>query len=369
MGGYFSFLPNRSLTWTLSSFSIYQIIISTVCSKDCDSGSGASPACSENLDPSDFVYDSALACCKAKISWLPDSDLCAAASIAGSAADAPATNKYWADYSTGAMRCVKDCDDTSTDPSCADSKLESTVGVALFDDAKKCCAAKFGWFQPELCLALVESGGEATNTGKWEANYMEEMCTQDCPVSSASPLCGGTPKDLSQPLYDSMEECCKQKFSWMGDSCMCKADPALAVCVEAATKWYASDKENGKCKRNCDTSDDECGGLAEPTQLLFDSAKECCDPSKNTRFTGQSAIQNCECQGIDPDDTTLCPAAAGDGSWYIKGTNCVKNCPTDSGDSECGGLAESWQYNFFDSASACCGTSQFQGIEEEDCIG
>ena len=74
---------------------------------------------------------------------------------------------------------------------------------------------------------------------------------------SDNPLCGGTPKDLSQPLYDSMKECCKQKFSWMGDSCMCKADPSLAICVEAATKWYASDKENGKCKRNCDTSDDD----------------------------------------------------------------------------------------------------------------
>ena len=66
-------------------------------------------------------------------------------------------------------------DDTSTDPSCADSKLESTVGVQLFDDAKKCCAAKFGWYQPELCLALVESGGEATNTGKWERDVYTRL--------------------------------------------------------------------------------------------------------------------------------------------------------------------------------------------------
>jgi len=340
-----------------------------LCSKDCDSSAaGASAACSENLAASDTVYDSALECCEEKISWT-DSTVCEVASIAGSAADAPATNKFYADYSTGIMRCVKDCDDTSTDPQCADSKLESIVGVQLFDDAEACCDKKFGWYQSDLCQALVASGGEATNTGKWEANYMEETCTQDCPVSSSNPTCGGTPKDLSQPLYASMEDCCKQKFSWMGDSCMCKADPTLTVCVEAATKWYASDKDNGKCKRNCDDSaDDECGGMASVGQTLFDSAEECCDPSNNTRFTGQTAIQNCECQGIDPNDTTLCVAAAGDNRWYVKGTKCVKNCPTGS-DDECGGLADSWVWNFFSSASACCDTSQFQGIEFEDCIG
>ena len=33
--------------------------------------------------------------------------------------------------------------------------------------------------------------------------------------------------------------------------------PFVGNLREAATKWYASDKENGKCKRNCDTSDDD----------------------------------------------------------------------------------------------------------------
>ena len=352
--------------WITHTFLLFYHPNLSVCVQDCDTATG-NPSCSEDLNPSDQVFATPLECCQQKLSYL-DEDSCKGASEAGSREDAPATNLFYPDYADK-RRCVKDCE-VGTDPACA-GKID-TAGKTLYDNEIECCEKSFGWYDSPLCEAISLTG--VTNTNRWYHPYAgdADACVQDCEVDSSSPTCGGQPSDLGIKTFDNPGDCCDEKLSWAAD-CLFKSENGPDAPNPGSGKWYASN-ELGRCVKDCnDSSDDECGGLSEGSwNTLFDTSEECCDPSKNTRFSGQNAVQACECQGLDPDDPVACPAGQGDGRWYKSAASgesrCVTNCPTSNGD-PCGGVAENWVAQFFDSAEACCDTPEFAFLEtQEGCV-
>jgi len=171
--------------------------------------------------------------------------------------------------------CKIDCPASTNSPGCG-GVLSNTVGETLFGTAAECCAAKFGWINKDLCVAMVT--GAYTN--KFYVDYASNSCKQDCAVGTNN--CGGNPGDKSMQLFDTAASCCSSKLSYVNQAaCTSKSTSGTAAAAAAATgsnKWYV-DWSISKCAKDCATgSDRECGGLAETwEQATFGSWQVCCD--------------------------------------------------------------------------------------------
>ena len=76
------------------------------------------------------------------------------------------------------------------------------------------------------------------------------------------------------PVFDTAEECCKEKMSWVA------LDKCVALATGAPLTQLGSDKyyvKNGECVKDCDSGNGgDCGGLAEIWDHLSDSKSICC---------------------------------------------------------------------------------------------
>lgn len=239
-----------------------------VCVQDCPDGLGLS--CSGNPSSlSEPLYDAPADCCSAKLGYI-DGATCASRSMNGGAAPTVGSNQWYPNYGSGLNRCDQDCDTAGTN-SCK-GILESVSGVQMFDTAESCCSAKFNWVNAELCLVRSSSGGAANaHTGKFYADQQAKMCKGDCPTSSGAP-CGGQPTDFSEPLFDTITQCCDTRLSWQTQH-VCEQTPAAAAGTD---EWWINWTKN-KCVKNCEVgSGTSCGGLAESWDAKYSSSGTCC---------------------------------------------------------------------------------------------
>jgi len=389
---------------------------SKACKKDCGS---SDPACGK-LDATTQLYATAADCCSAKLGWI-DSDTCATISTTGvEAAASTGTLKWYADYAS-TKRCVTDCPSSGSSSTCG-GVVANTAGVSFYDNAKECCDQKFGWYDEDLCEKLSENGGNeaASATGKWYVKvYADEACVQDCAEASNADTCGGLPSSWGEPMFDSAEKCCTSKLGWVDkDSCKTKSVNGVNAPAVGTNKWYA-DYNGKKCVADCATGIN-CAGILDSTQgkPMFDTLEKCCkdrfgyidldlctamsDDSHSFKFYPDQGAGIChqDCVGADPCNGTpsdlsvptyetiedcckksvgwakasTCQrqpvATLGTDEWYVSSNNpsskCVKNCDKSQGGS-CGGLAETWN-PLYNSASACCGSSQMAWMEQSKCI-
>jgi len=240
-----------------------------VCKQDCATTSGGACA-GAPTDLSIPLYDTAEACCKGSVGWV-DSDSCQQISSSGSVAG---TDKYHVDYSNN--KCVKDCAVDAADPDC-DGIVENKADVQLFDTRDLCCKEKLGWINEHLCAAR-SGGGYDGHSGKFYADYSNEVCKMDCPSTNGG-LCGGAPSDLATKMYDSIETCCSSSLQWVNaDSCQ---QTALFVAYGASagtSEWYI-DWDIKKCVKDCveGAADASCGGLKGGNWVsTYTTPQACC---------------------------------------------------------------------------------------------
>eukprot|EP00804_Cyclotella_cryptica_P002188 CCRYP_019581-RA/>CCRYP_019581-RA protein AED:0.06 eAED:0.06 QI:137/1/1/1/1/1/6/278/792 len=305
------------------------------CTMDCDPATD--PMCGGIIsNPTSMrMYDTAQACCAFWFGWM-DNARCVALTTGDS------TNKWWVDYSTSS--CKQDCL-TSTASSCGGAPTD--LSMKLYDTVTECCS-KLGWIQPSTCAAVSTSGPESyTGTQKFHADWTAGTCKKDCPVSEANPECGGILTNTAgETLFDTAKDCCASKFGWI-DSDYCQA-----IATGGHTnKYYVSYSDNA-CKKDCAVSESspECGGNpTDQSSQLFAAASECC--ASKLSWVNLSAC-------VSKSETGSAAAATGSGKWYVDWSisKCVKDCPESALDSECGGLAESWESTEYSSASECCST-------------
>merc|ERR1712194_287182 len=202
-----------------------------------------------------------------------DSDSCQQISSSGSAAG---TDKWLVDY--GAQKCVKDCAVNATDVGC-DGIVENQAGVQLFATSELCCSNKLSYINEALCLARSDGGAMGDgHSAKFYPDQGEGVCKQDCPVADGM-WCGGSPSDLSIPIYDSPDACCSGSIGW-ADSNTC-AQTALLTGGSAGTdKWYI-DWRSSQCVQDCeeDVATPTCGGLKEAYMQTYDTPNSCCAQS------------------------------------------------------------------------------------------
>jgi len=151
--------------------------------------------------------------------------------------------------------------------------MRDSPGQWLDDDIESCCERHYNWAYSS-CISLSGGDSSAPATGNWYVNHEKEMCHQDCPKEVGGP-CGGLVKPWDT-LYGTAAICCAEQLSWVASpTCESKSNLTIAV---GTSYWYV-DWALEKCVKDCDDSSDaNCGGLAERWDELYgSSSSECCD--------------------------------------------------------------------------------------------
>jgi hypothetical protein len=350
-----------------------------------------------------------------------DATDCETASTTGVAAsdiDPTGTGKWYADYSTTPALCVTDCPESSGTP--CGGVAPRNAGVTLYDDPATCCSGKFGWYQQDLCEVLSANAGNG-HTQLWYADQGAGVCMQDCDTAGAA-SCGGNPTDFSQPMFADATACCKAKLGWINENtCVAKSTTGANAPTVGTDKWFVNWQTN-MCDKDCaDGTGAGCRGIHDGTNVVMHEDPEACcaahfswidkefcaSRSQGAAYSGRfypnqgegkcygdcDPNQDAICKGpptdlgvpmyADPEtcctssvgwaDKDICAGAslaslATDEYWINWTYNkCVKNCPEDSGDAACGGIAKSWNIKYA-SANSCCSQPAFNNVERADCV-
>jgi len=141
----------------------------------------------------------------------------------------------------------------------------------LFSSLEDCCSSVYKWSY-HTCMTSLGDKIQASITTKWYPKFGEvgeELCVQSC---SDGVTCGGLvlPDQLS--LFDNAAECCRKGLPWMREI-VCEALSTGQTPI-GTRMWYV-DWERERCIQDC--VEDECGGIANVWDYMYDDIKKCCD--------------------------------------------------------------------------------------------
>lgn len=179
------------------------------CSKDCE---GSGPECG-SYSGWGTLYNDAASCCSSGLAWMSE-EYCKSRSDPdsyGVPVGEESTGLFYVDYSNS--YCVKDCT-TSEDPTCQDLG-NNGQSIDLYSVGAQCCSAKLSWNDNDSCAqaSLAGSAAEATGTNKWYADYASrKRCVVDCPTTDENPNSGGVASGGGVSKYDTVAQCCEEKF-------------------------------------------------------------------------------------------------------------------------------------------------------------
>lgn len=300
------------------------------------------------------LYPDAAACCSARLNW-QNSEYCTSRSTDP---DTGTTNKWFVDYNLNA--CVRDCTTSATH---CDSGL--TASDTLFDTSTACCAAKLGSVDSDSCVSVSESGvanATATGTSKWYADYSSSRrCVVDCPTNSGNPTCGGTVSTgAGVSFYDTVEQCCSEKFQWY-QSDLCKVISEAGTVGNGHTNlWYAKQSDN-VCVQDCASSGGvSCeGNPSSFSEPLYDTAAACCSAK-----LGWLNQDRCETQSTLGASAPL----VGGRQWFAHtGSTCGQDCVTAEGQGCVGVVDQISGVQFYSTVAECC-TAKFSWINSDLCV-
>jgi len=147
------------------------------------------------------------------------------------------------------------------------------TGNFIYGTLESCCNAYYSWSFTE-CMKLGGATSATFATNEFYVDYISMSCKQSCEVGTALLNCAGTAPSW-KTVFATAELCCKGKLWWLGAS-VCVADSTLTpVPVTAGGgEWY---RKGEKCVKDCDdSSDSQCGGMAERWEEVFSSSSACC---------------------------------------------------------------------------------------------
>eukprot|EP00584_Thalassiosira_punctigera_P022733 CAMPEP_0172574500 /NCGR_PEP_ID=MMETSP1067-20121228/136730_1 /TAXON_ID=265564 ORGANISM="Thalassiosira punctigera, Strain Tpunct2005C2" /NCGR_SAMPLE_ID=MMETSP1067 /ASSEMBLY_ACC=CAM_ASM_000444 /LENGTH=908 /DNA_ID=CAMNT_0013367129 /DNA_START=168 /DNA_END=2895 /DNA_ORIENTATION=- len=216
------------------------------------------------------------------------------------------------------------------------------IGTYLENSLLKCCERYFSWdyFTCAGSSATLPSGFYPS----WGSS--ETKC-----LESSDAMPDYMKRNPTQWLYEDIESCCEQHYSWEFSTCI--QESGGNPLATSTGKWYVNHEER-ICQQDCpETGNVTCGGLANSWDILYESSGDCCE--------GQlSWISSAVCTA----QSTSSPIV-GSSLWFIDwdSEKCVKDCET-SVNSDCGGLASGWDHLYGD-ASECC--DRLWWIERSEC--
>jgi hypothetical protein len=147
-------------------------------------------------------------CCKHYYSW--DFTTCM---LNGGADPFEYTNyEFYVDYESDS--CKQSCPEDTEGLNCGGLHKNWQT---TYKDAEQCCKDRLHWVHQEKCIAESEGGElDVSNlgSGDYYVDWQNFKCVKDCDEDSADPECGGLAKGWDQ-LYDSQNECCSSRLSWL----------------------------------------------------------------------------------------------------------------------------------------------------------
>ncbi|KAL3804075.1 hypothetical protein HJC23_006466 [Cyclotella cryptica] len=306
-------------------------LLDDVCKQDCPIDPTTFECGGNPRDVSATLYDTIEECCAEKLAFI-DESLCVAI----------ATNTSTDSFYVSGDSCKQDCPIDPVAFECGGTPDD--LSTTLFGSLVDCCSEKLAYIDGSLCVAISTN----TSTDKFYVSYSEKMCKQDCPVDPTTFECGGTPEDLSTPLYATVEECCSEKLAFI-DLTLCTA----VSLNETTDKFYVSYTDK-VCKKDCPVGESfECGGTPEDlTTKLFETVEACC--SEKLSYIDESL-----CAALSLNQTT--------DKFYVSypDEKCLKDCPV--GDApECGGPPGDLSTALFETAAECC-IEKLSYIDESLC--
>jgi hypothetical protein len=212
-----------------------------------DTGSNLAPVYMQGS--SVWLFDDLESCCKDHFSYSLNS--CMGSSYAGS-------GKYYPDWSGDSEGCLQD-----TGSNLAPVYMQGS-SVWLFDDLESCCKDHFS-HDLKSCM-----GSSYAGSGKYYPDWSgdSEGCLQDTGSNLAPVYMVGS----SVWLFDDLESCCRDHFSYNLNSCM-------GSTATGTEKWYVVWRSGGVnvCVKDCKVgSGADCGGLAEDWDDKYDTQQSCC---------------------------------------------------------------------------------------------
>lgn len=171
------------------------------CAQDCDSLNGL-PCGGGPTDSSAQLFDTAAACCNAKLSWMSQESCLTATTGVVDPSAGVGSGEWYVDFEV--FKCVRDC---VQGESCGGLKGSS---AQLFDTAVACCDAELSWISQEDCLTMSGVAGlsAAQGSGEWYLDFTRSKCARDC-VQGES--CGGL-KKFWESTHATEDACCDQLF-------------------------------------------------------------------------------------------------------------------------------------------------------------
>jgi len=138
---------------------------------------------------------------------------------------------------------------------------------------EECCNWYYSWDFTN-CMILSGASSSVYATNEFYIDYYSRSCRQSCIEGTAGLNCAGIAPNWVK-VFATAESCCEQKLWWVETS-RCVADSTLTPFTTAAgsSKWY---RDGEKCVKDCDDSSDaQCGGLAERWEETFTTSGVCC---------------------------------------------------------------------------------------------
>ena len=200
--------------------------------------------------PGTFLFSSKADCCKEHYDW--DYEACVGESASGSGV------LYYPDWTSGDEECKNDGN--------APDYMVGNDATWLFSDKSDCCA-HFFYYKLNDCIGTSTS---SSGTGKyfpdWSGN--NEACLQDTGSTRAPEYM----QDSTTWLFDDLESCCDEHYSYAKSTCM--GSSATAGSGKFYVAWRSG---TDVCVKDCvEDSGTNCGGLAEDWDTKYDSQEKCC---------------------------------------------------------------------------------------------
>ena len=98
--------------------------------------------------------------------------------------------------------------------------------------------------------------------------WLSSSPVKDCNPADGPPCSQTEHKDLSIPIYDTLEKCC-DRLNWID----------IDVCTsfsEGRSRGFFADPSSGSCLQECDPGASDCASSVPPPLNLYDSIDACC---------------------------------------------------------------------------------------------
>ena len=202
--------------------------------------------------PGRFLFTSKTDCCQEHYSW--DYDNCIGDDSAGSG------KLYYPDWTSGNEECKNDGE--------APDYMIKKEATWMYSDKGDCCKTYFN-YKLNDCMGTSSSN---TGSGKYFPDWHgdNEACLQDTGTTLAPDYMEG-----SNWLFDDLESCCDQHYSYEKDTCMGTTGSGT---LNGSEEFYVLWQSSGHvCVKNCEEgSGTNCGGFAKKWDTKYDSQETCC---------------------------------------------------------------------------------------------